>query len=62
MRRETIDICYDARMILSAGIGTYIRNILLHLLNNTNLKISVIVWPDTLKALPWINNFDEVIT
>lgn len=52
-------ICIDARMIESAGIGTYLKSLLKNLKSN-NFKVSLIVKPGVIKREKWLSSFDLI--
>ncbi|NGX36026.1 MAG: D-inositol 3-phosphate glycosyltransferase, partial [Candidatus Anoxychlamydiales bacterium] len=52
-------ICIDARMIESAGIGTYLKSLLKNL-KSKNFKISLIVKPRVIERVKWLKNFDLI--
>ncbi len=52
-------ICLDARMIFHSGIGTYLRN-LIQGLNQEKFFVILIVHPDHVKKLTWLNQFSLV--
>lgn len=57
MRKE---ICIDARMATSSGIGTYIRSLLPRL--KDQFKIRLIVHPDCSTQCPELSIFDQIVT
>lgn len=50
------DVCIDARMLLSSGIGTYIRS-LIPLLAHGPFHLRLIVNKDLVIKLPWLSRF-----
>jgi len=55
------EICFDARMLLHGGIGTYIRN-LLPGLKRSSFYLRVIVHPTILKKEKWLQNYDLILS
>ncbi len=53
------DLCVDARMLLSSGIGTYLRN-LLQRMQGGSFHLKLIVHPDAPQKLPWIKDFELI--
>ncbi len=53
-------LCVDARMLLSSGIGTYLRN-LLPRIEHSDFKMRLIVNVDAVASLPWLTRFDLII-
>jgi glycosyltransferase involved in cell wall biosynthesis len=54
------ELCIDARMATSSGIGTYIRSLLPRIKDQYRLRL--IVDPDSLTHCPELTNFDVVIS
>ncbi|HEX2578832.1 MAG TPA: glycosyltransferase family 1 protein [Rhabdochlamydiaceae bacterium] len=54
------ELCIDVRMALSAGIGTYIRNIVPLLAND--FKLRLIAEESTIKKWPFLSKCDLIVT
>jgi len=53
------NLCLDARMVFSGGIGTYIKNLALHL-KNANFRLSLLCDPAKAEAIPWMKGFEII--
>jgi len=53
------EVCFDARMIFSGGIGTYIKNLILQL-KSGNFKLRLLLDPSKLDRCPWLEGFDII--
>lgn len=53
------EVCFDARMIFSGGIGTYIKNLVLQL-KSGNFKLRLLLDPSKLGRCPWLEGFDII--
>jgi len=58
---KSYEICFDARMLFSGGIGTYIRNILPGLKEGVS-RLRVIVHPNVLKTEGWLEAYDLILS
>ncbi|MBS3905127.1 MAG: glycosyltransferase family 4 protein [Simkania sp.] len=54
------ELCIDARMVLSSGIGTYLCN-LLPLIEHGPFRIRLIIHEAALKKLPWLSRFSLIV-
>ncbi len=53
------ELCIDARMVLSSGIGTYLRNLLPYI-EQGPFRIRLITGDEQIKKLPWLSRFDLI--
>lgn len=53
------EVCFDARMIFSGGIGTYIKNLILQL-KNRSFKVRLLLDPSNLDRCSWLEGFDII--
>lgn len=55
------ELCIDARMMLSSGIGTYLRNLVVRLAQGP-FRLHLIVTKEIVKSVPWLAQFDLIIS
>ena len=53
------ELCLDARMLNSSGIGTYLRNLILGLKDGP-FRLHLIIQPSALQKYPWLASFDLI--
>ena len=52
------EICLDARMLDSGGIGVYLKRIILGL---TSFRLRLLVFPDAIIKYPWLSPFELLV-
>ena len=53
------ELCIDARMIFSSGIGTYLKNLLLAL-KSSPFKCRLLMDPACIEKLSWLSHFEII--
>jgi glycosyltransferase involved in cell wall biosynthesis len=56
LKKQEFDLCIDARMIESSGIGSYIQNVIKSFLG-VDYKICVLIAPKKYEKFPFLKNF-----
>jgi len=52
---KAVEVCVDARMIAHSGIGTFLRNLLPHLIADPGLRFSLLGDREKLAGYPWFD-------